>query len=147
MYKPGKQNIVADALSRQYCNAMEQTHDTEPIAMETEENPNANSSHGTIHSRESSPRIAIPRTTEPLNAFKIQIELERSNSNETEHNTIFPEYIRYKIKYTNTLSVINQMKNILNRNNVNALYMDPIDEYHLEEVIAEKFPDFKIIST
>lgn len=73
VYKPGKQNIVADALSRQYCNALDEEENNQ------QDQGSSESSEGTIHSRKSSRDDDIPRTSEPLNVFRIQIELEHSN--------------------------------------------------------------------
>lgn len=76
--KPGKQNVVGDALSRQYCNALDEEEDGQ------QDHENSESSECSIHSRELSRDNDIPRTAGPLNAFRIQIELERSDLNETE---------------------------------------------------------------
>lgn len=56
-YKPGKSNVVADALSRP-------------------PGTNINSLTGTVHSSDSSPEKLIPSVEVPINAFKNQIFLE-----------------------------------------------------------------------
>lgn len=57
IYKPGKENVVADALSRQHINALD------------------NMSVETIHSEESSTNT-IERTDKPVNCFRNQILVE-----------------------------------------------------------------------
>lgn len=56
-YKPGSQNTVADALSRQQINS--NTLDT------------------TVHSMDSSPIEKIKRVALPLNRYKIQFEIQK----------------------------------------------------------------------
>lgn len=95
VYKPGKQNVVADALSRQYCNALDDGENESD-------------------SRESSQNIGIPKTNEPLNAYRTKIELERSSTDLTEHNTVFQNYINFHVKYSNVDSILRQLKFIVN---------------------------------
>lgn len=131
VYRPGKQNIVADALSRQYVNAIDLNEDHSDL--------------NSMHSRASSPIVNLPRTMEPLNTFKVQIELEHSNINEVQHTTIFPTYIRYTIKYNSIFSAIQQMKHALNEKNINALYLNSDEDLDLIENIKKKFSNCKIL--
>lgn len=62
-YKPGNQNIVADALSRQYCN-------------------NIGNESNSIHSQQSSPTVDILTVANSINTFRNQIFLEQSDVNE-----------------------------------------------------------------
>lgn len=79
-YKPGKENIVADALSRKYCN---------------------------IATNESSFKMdSIPKSPVPLNFFKNQIEIERSSIGELKTETIFSGYVLHNIKFTNSRNLI-----------------------------------------
>lgn len=57
IYKPGRENVVADALSKQHMNALD------------------NMSIETIHSEESSTNT-IERTDKPVNCFRNQILIE-----------------------------------------------------------------------
>lgn len=129
VYKPGKQNVVADALSRQYCNALD------------------SESEGTMHSRESSQGIGIPKTNEPLNVHRTQIELEHSDRNSMEHNTVFQNYVHYHVKYSNMDSVVSQLRFIVNANNINALYLRPEEEYRIVPKLKEAFPLIKFLIT
>lgn len=134
VYKPGKQNVVADALSRQYCNALENELDSD-------------SSLETVHSRRSSMENDISRTAEPLNVFRTQIELERSGLNEIHHETIFPNYIRFHVRYSNINSALNQMRHVVNPRTINALFIRPEEEYELIPRIRENFPEVKFLLT
>lgn len=138
VYRPGKQNVVADALTRQYCNA---------LVNEEGDREDSDSSTGTIHSRESSFENDIPRTAEPFNAFRTQIHLERSGSDETQHNTIFPNYVRFHIRYSDIVSALNQMRHVVNPRTINALFMRPEEEYEIIPRIGETFPEVKFLVT
>lgn len=59
LYKPGKQNVVADALSRQFCNALDTDSETD-----------SGTSIDTVHSREASLEQDIRRTLELINVFR-----------------------------------------------------------------------------
>lgn len=133
IYRPGKENVVADALSRQYCNALDD---------ETSE-----SSTSTVHSRESSQTLPFPVTNEPLNAFKRRIELEKGNQNATEHSTIFPNYIHHTIRYKHVRYLIDQLKLIIEPNLVTAIYMRLEDEYDILPVIGDNFQGLRIVVT
>lgn len=77
-YKPGKSNVVADALSRA------------PIT-------NVNSLTGTVHSHESSAENLIPSVEGPVNAFKNQIFLNIGEIPSYQFQIIFPGYHRHTI--------------------------------------------------
>lgn len=136
LYKPGKQNVVADALSRQFCNALD-----------TDSESDSGTSIDTVHSRESSLEQDIRRTLESINVFRTQIELRRSHRDLTEHETIFPNYIHYSIEYTNADSVITQLKHVVNNKNINALSLRPEDEPEIIPKIKQNFPNIKFLIT
>lgn len=77
-YKPGRSNVVADALSR-------------PPAT------NINSLTGTVHSSDSSPQELIPSIEIPINVFKNQIFLTLSESSTYQFKIIFPGFHRHLI--------------------------------------------------
>lgn len=101
-YKPGQQNVVADALSRQQINY--------------------SSTDNTIHSVASFPLSKIERVPFPLNRFKNQIELKKSNNDSITSKTTFPNFHNHKIKFSNKSNLINNLKNVISRNRVNAIY-------------------------
>lgn len=77
-YKPGNQNLTADALSRQYC------HFTE----------NDDSCSDSVHSSPSSPPVdSIKRVSVPVNFYKNQLHIEESNRDELRTETIFPTVV------------------------------------------------------
>lgn len=77
-YKPGKSNVVADALSRAVVR-------------------NVNSLTGTVHSHESSAEDLIPSVEGPINAFKNQIFLNIGEEASYQFQIIFPGYHRHTI--------------------------------------------------
>lgn len=99
--------------------------------MEESKSEENNSSIETVHSRESSLDVATPSTAEPFNVFQNQIELERSSLDTIEHEIIFTNYIRYKIKFSGINSALEQMRLAVNPGKVNALNMKPENESEL----------------
>ena len=77
-YKPGKSNVVADALSRP-------------------PGTNINSLTGTVHSSDSSPEGLINSVEVPINAFKNQIFLQIDDTPAYQFQIIFPSYHRHSI--------------------------------------------------
>lgn len=78
-YKPGKSNIVADALSR--------------TVLENQ----INSMTATQHSDGSSAQNLIPYTDAPINAFKNQIIIEKGQNSSYDFTITFPSYHRHTI--------------------------------------------------
>lgn len=135
VYQPGKENLVADALSRQYCAMMEAA----------EEEPQADVEMESIHSRNSNMVEEIPRTYEPLNAFKTQITFAPSIENDISHITTFPGHIRFTIQHTNVDSAINQMRNIVNPRTINALNLPLEHENEWGRKIKDMYPNCKFV--
>lgn len=130
IYRPGKQNVVADALSRQYCNELED---------EIEE---------TAHSRFSNINNDIPRTNEPLNAHRIQIELEEeTNVDKTTHETIFPNHIRFHVRYKTIESAMRQLKLIIDQNKINAIHVPMEKEYEFVTKLQTEMPHIRFLFT
>lgn len=82
-HRPGKQNIVADGLSR--------------IHNEVNLNEQDNSSSGTAHSADTDDGQFIQMTERPLNFYKNQIILKLSDRDEETYEQIFPRVFRRTI--------------------------------------------------
>lgn len=79
-YKPGLQNVVADALSRQQINIV--------------------TSETTIDSTDNLNVEKIKRVSLPLNRFKNQFEISESDHNSLTSKTTFRNYKNHQIKFT-----------------------------------------------
>lgn len=92
-YKPGHQNAVADALSRQHDEQINLT---------------------TIDSTLSTPLTEqIKRVPFPLNRFKNQFEISKSDHNSIVTKTIFPNYHNHKIKFKQIAELLAYLKSTI----------------------------------
>lgn len=109
-YKKGKLNQNADALSR--------------LKQETE--INTSSVESTQHSADTDDNDFIYSTERPLNEFRNQIILEKSNEDKTECKMLFRTFTRITIKKTlfSPAVLINILKTYLSPTCVNGLYCD-----------------------
>lgn len=82
IYKPGKANVVTDALSRIVCSLT-----------------------GTQHTSEASDDFCIESTESPVNVFKYQVILKEGNENITVTHP-FTNYTRIEISISNTMKIV-----------------------------------------
>lgn len=123
LYKPGHQNIVADALSRQQINS---------------------STNESQHSAQSSPIEIIRESPKPLNHFKNQIILTHTNEDSLESKNIF-NFRRHHIKFTTNEKLISNMKLILKPKVINALLVDSETMFSIRYSLKETFPTVKFV--
>lgn len=126
-YKPGFQNVVADALSRHQINNV--TQDL------------------TIHSMNSSPTELIKRVAFPLNYFKNQIEIIKSNKDGIESRTTFQNHQNHRIKFKTKVELVKNIESIISRKHVNAIFCSMETFYFIEESIFNSFPNEKFVYT
>lgn len=104
-YKPGKENVVADALSRQCVNALDNI-----------------STAATNHSEESLTN-AIRRTDTPINCYTNQIFIEKGN-NACRTSILFQSKKRHFISYSDFNYLWDNLLLVVNPSCVNAFYCD-----------------------
>ena len=85
-YRPGKQNIVADSLSR-----IREEININEVEAET------SSDGGSVHSADTDDSVFIPCTESPINTFSNQIVLKIGEINEEIYEEIFPRVFRRTI--------------------------------------------------
>jgi len=85
VYKPGKENHVSDALSRQNINVLEDEIESDVA---------------TIHS-EQSLTYTIDTTDNPVNCFRNQIIIEEGNSSSVDTFILIKSKVRHIIKMSN----------------------------------------------
>jgi len=122
-YKPGKENFMADALSRQNINSMQ----NEP-----------QSDVATVHS-EVSLTYTVESTDKPLNCFRNQIIVEEASQPSRRSFIIFGSIPRHIIHFNNKDSLLELVKEVVNVNVVNAIHCD----LHTLACIQLEFPASK----
>lgn len=132
-YKPGKENVVADALSRQHINAL---------------NPEtaSDSDDETVHSEESSTEV-VPTALNPINTFRNQIILERGEINSKTKKILFRSRIRHNIIFQDIDSIFEQIKDCLNPNVTNGLLCELPILGKIQRRITTEFPGIKFVHT
>lgn len=131
-YKPGKQNVVADALSRQYCYFTQ----------------SEGSASDSIHSTPSSPENgAIRRVSIPLNFYKTQFYLEESHRDELRTETLFSGYVLHRIKCSNHQNLMRNMKLAVNEKRLNAICTTEEVFFQIENLLRISFPNGAFVFT
>lgn len=134
-YKPGKENIIADALSRQYFHL-------------TENDDSDSSLSDSIHSSPNSPEVdLIQRSSVPLNFFKNQFHIEKSIENSLKTETIFPGYVLHTIKFSDDENLIRNLELAINKKTINAIHSTEEIFYHINRLLISNFPESKFIFT
>lgn len=128
IYKPGKTNVVADALSRP-------PRDTA-----------INSMTATQHSDESSSHNLIPSVETPINVFRNQLILKTGNASHHEFKTPFPKFNRHIItepSYTKE-NLIGIFKRFLNPAVLNGIMTSEEVMGLIQEIYPPYFNNYKI---
>lgn len=130
-YKPGKENFVADALSRQYLNTLQ-----EP----------GNSNASTVHS-EVSFTETIRCVKNPLNCFRNQLIVSKGPEALKTTKIIFKTQLRHSITFNNMENLINLLKEVINPNCVNAIHCDLPTLGQIQDKLISMFPSVKFVHT
>jgi len=126
-YKPGKENLVADALSRQELNALQD----EP-----------HSDIATIHS-EASLTYTIQTSENPLNCYRNQVILEESRYMLHRRLILFGKKTRHLIQFTDRDNLLDTLKLAINPEVVNALHCDLPTLAAIQHELVLAFPTTK----
>lgn len=124
-YKPGKENVVADALSRQAINLLEGV-----------------STAATVHSEESL-SFVIRRTEIPLNCYMNQILIEESDFPSVRTFVLFRNKRRHIVRFSDPNNLFDQIKDIVNDRAVNAIHCDLTVLARIQNRLVETFPSTK----
>jgi len=124
-YKPGKENFVADALSRQNLNALQDEPKSDAV---------------TVHS-EISLTSTIEATDKPLNGFRNQIVLEEARFPLNRNLVMFRSKTRHFINFTDKGSILNSLKEHVNTDVVNAVHCDLPNLASFQHELISHFPN------
>lgn len=127
-YKPGNENIVADALSR--------VNTTTGVI---------NTLQSSDHSVSSSPIEEIHRTPKSVNNFRNQIHILYSDTDELIGSTIFPNYHVHTIRYTSIRRLLSNLVHSISNQNINAIHTTEEIFFEIKTEIKNKFPTAKLV--
>lgn len=128
-YKPGKDNKVADALSRQYCHNLNCTEQSQ-----------------SVHSEESSTSV-IKSVKCPINQFRNQLVLSESNTFSKTTKILFQNLVRHTIFFDNIANLIQCIKYAVNPNVSNGIHCDLSTLAKIQHTLKLTFPGVKFIHT
>lgn len=131
-YKPGRDNIVADALSRQFLNMA--TDSTSSVSMQA-------------CASELSLTEAIPTVENPINSFKNQIILTRENHVKKETKIIFKDRIRHRISYRNVEDLLDSIHTSIKPRVVNGIHCDLHSLAQIQHFLISNYPSVKFRHT
>ncbi|KAH8357983.1 hypothetical protein KR084_006494, partial [Drosophila pseudotakahashii] len=124
VYTPGKQNQVADALSRQNVNALEDSGDSDAA---------------TIHSEESL-TYTIETTDRPINCFANQIVIEESLHPATKNYVLFQNKMRHIIQFRDNDSLLHLLRDVVKPEVVNAIHCELPVLAFIQHALIQEFP-------
>lgn len=130
-YKPGSQNVVADALSRQYIQNL---------------TGNGESS-GNCYNSEVSLSQVIRTVSTPINCFKSQIILSVGKDLKVTTIRLFNGYLRHEIDFSNTESLYSKLKEIVDAKVVNGVHCSLEILGKIQNDIINLFPSVRFKHT
>lgn len=128
-YKPGKENVVADALSRQHINNLS---DDSSIITEN-----------TVHSEESLSNV-IESVDRPVNCFRNQIIIDQGEIPEKKCFILFGRKIRHFITFKDDNDLMTLLQQAVNTDVVNAIHCDLPTLARFQHRLVQLFPGVKL---
>lgn len=122
LYKPGKDNVVADALSRQFINTLDNV-----------------STSATIHSEPNSTN-AISKVDNPINCYNNQIIIEYDASQSLRTLILFREKKRHIIHFSNRDALFDILDDVVVRGRVNAIKCELTTLADIQDELIRRFP-------
>lgn len=127
-YKPGRDNVVADALSRQFLNMATDSTSLDSIQ---------------ACASEISLTEVIPTVENPVNCFKNQIILVQENFAKKEVKIIFRDRVRYRISYRTSEDLLELIHTSINPRVVNAVHCDLHCLSQIQHFLISNYPSVK----
>lgn len=121
-YKPGKENVVADAFSRQQLNFM--------------------SVSSCVNSEESSSNI-IPSVSNPVNCFRNQIIITSSSQNKKTTKILFKNQLRHTLEFRDIDSLFQMIKHVVNPSVSNGVHCELPILGQIQNHLVTAFPSVK----
>lgn len=127
-YKPGRDNVVADALSRQFLNMVTDLESSASIQ---------------ACASEISLTEVIPSVENPVNSFKNQIILIKENFVKKETKVIFRDRIRHRISYRTIEDLLDSIHTSISPHVVNAIHCDLHSLAQIQHFLISNYPSVK----
>lgn len=143
-YKPGNENKVADALSRQFINTLSVDNGSSTTLSAGSTTVTVNSSPSTIHSELSSTEV-IKTIKHPVNQFKNQLIISKSSIPNKTTTTIFQNFTRHSISFDSIETLIKFLKDAVRSNVTNAIHCDLTTLAEIQNMVVKSFPGIKFI--
>ena len=126
-YKPGKENHVAYALSRQHINNLDWE---------------INSDASTIHSEEYF-TYTVNSTDNPVNCFRNQIIIQEAETPSVRTFIIFGQKRRHIIEFSNENELVDKVKEAVHTDCVNAIFCNPHVLALIQHELISTYPTTK----
>lgn len=156
-YKPGKENVVADALSRQYMNHMQEHSRSVSVSNAAKNGSETDSaSEGTIRTRTASEGLSTVHSEEsltevirtvknPVNCFKNQIIVNKNVSQGVTTETIFRDRKRHLVDFEETAQIPRLIGEVVSPDVVNCIQCDLSILASIQNDINKLFPAVKFV--